>query len=336
MREMKSALVTGASGFIGRNLCIGLKTEGVRVRGLMQTSHTGSWDEAILADIATEVPAQAFVGIDTVFHLAGKVHAVDELQQDGDEYRRVNVCGTQRVFAAAKSAGVSRFVFFSSVKAMGEGSWDCQNENSNEAPVTAYGRSKLAAEKLVLAGAREARVDAVVLRLPLVYGPNSPGNLTRMLSAIAAGRFPPLPEIGNRRSMIHVDDVVKAALLVAVTPKAASQCYIMTDGLGYSTTKIYQLMRASLGCREVGWTVPLIALRISARFGDLIGRTSGRRFGIDSKALSKLTDSAYYDSTKIRRELDFTNDYTLEQAMDEMVSTYRGLQGVQSDSERAD
>ena len=100
----------------------------------MRNARHGEWDEQILCDIGEGVPEGAFSAIDTLFHLAGRAHATDELGADERAYWRVNVEGTRDLFRSARSAGVSRLVFLSSVKATGEGSDVIEDEEITPAP----------------------------------------------------------------------------------------------------------------------------------------------------------------------------------------------------------
>ena len=313
-------LVTGASGFIGRVLCKKLREQRVQVRGGMRQMIEGPWNEAVFFDLATQrPPEEALAGVDTIFHLAGKAHALSETRQDEEEYFYINAEGTGNLLEAARSAGVRRFVFFSSVKTMGEGGEVCQDESSVCCPETPYGKSKLAAERLVLEG--KYVPEPVVLRLSMVYGPSRKGNLPRMIEAVANGHFPPLPEIGNQRSMVHVEDVVQAALLASEKPAAVGQTYIITDGHAYSTRQMYEWMCEALDKTIPPWTIPVGLLKALAKAGDIIGRTRGRRFMFDSDALDKLISTACYSSEKIQRELGFRPTRDLRSALPEIVSS---------------
>lgn len=319
---LRAALVTGATGFIGRALCTRLQEREVRVRGLARTAAGGPWEQIVTADVgAGPLPRGCMDGVDTVFHLAGKVHALEELGGAEAEYVRANVEGTRHALEAAVAAGVKRFVLVSSVKAGGEGSDVCIDEAAEDNPETPYGRSKLEAERLAGRLGRRHGMHVACLRLPLVYGPGDRGNLARMLEAVARRRFPPLPECGNRRSMVHVEDVARAAILVAESPAASGQIYLVTDGRPYSTRELYDLMRRALGRRVWRWSVPPGLLRALARLGDLAGRVRGRRAPFDSDALEKLTSTAWYSSAKIEQELGFRPAWDLERALPEMIES---------------
>jgi nucleoside-diphosphate-sugar epimerase len=319
LKSPQRALVSGATGFIGRTLCQQLREQCVQVRGGMRHVVEGPWDEVVLFDLATQgLPEDALAGVDTVFHLAGKAPALCENQQDEEEYFRINTAGTGTLLEAAKAAGVRRFVFISSVKAMGEGGDVCQNESEVCQPETPYGKSKLAAERLVLEGG--CVPEPVVLRLSMVYGPSRKGNLPRMIEAVAKGRFPPLPELANKRSMVHVEDVVQAALLAAENPAAVGQTYIVTDGQCSSTRQLYEWICEALDKPVSAWTIPIGILNVLAKAGDIIGRMRGRRFLFDSDALAKLLGCACYSSEKIQRELGFKPGWDLRSALPKIVS----------------
>ncbi len=320
MNGRKTVMVTGASGFIGRRLCSRLQEKGFKVRALMRNAASGPWDETVVADISTgPLPPKAMTEVSTVYHLAGKAHALAESPAEEESYRLINVEGTRRVYTAALAAGVGRFVFFSSIKAMGEGGDTPLDENCPLPPKTPYGRSKLAAEKLVLTTPGIAHVT--VLRPTMVYGPGNPGNLGKMISAVNHGFFPPFPKIHNRRSMVHVDDLVESAILAATHPEARGETFIITDGNAYSTRQIYEWINMALGKNVPAWSVPLVVLKALGMIGDIIGTVRGERFIFDSDALEKLAGSAVYDSNKIVKELGFTPRRHLREALPSIVKS---------------
>ncbi len=315
---MQRVLVTGASGFIGRHLCAYLKASNMDVTALMRHEVMGPWDQLVRADLSQErLSADVLRGIDTIFHLAGKAHALSDVHQDETDYFDANQLGTRLLLEAAQQAGVRRIVFFSSVKAMGEGGDQCLDEAAVCEPETPYGKSKLEAERLVLSGGYLP--EPVVLRLAMVYGPTAKGNLPRMMQAISQNRFPPLPEVNNRRSMVHVDDVVALAMVAATRAAAVGQVYIVTDGQPYTTREMYEEICAVLRKPLPKWTLPMPLMRLLAKLGDGIGQLRGRRFVFDSDVMDKLIGSAWYSSEKARHELGFSTQYRLPDALPDMM-----------------
>ncbi|HAJ80179.1 MAG TPA: NAD-dependent dehydratase [Fibrobacteres bacterium] len=310
-------LVTGANGFIGATLCKQLLRMGCYVRTLSRHPNTFGNENWIMDLAVGNCPEGLCTGIDTVFHLAGKAHALAENSQDAAEYRQINTEGTRKLLEAAQRAGVKRFIFFSSVKAAGDSPVQPMDETVATPADTPYGQSKYEAEQLVLHGGYVPH--PVVIRPCMVYGNSDKGNLPRMIKAVAKCLFPPLPDNHNRRSMVHVDDVIRAALLAAEKPEAAGQLYIVSDGHSYSTRRIYDWIRMALGKSPAQWTIPLSILNRLAKSGDAIGRLSGRRFLFDSDALDKLTGSACYSSAKIERELGFSPKQTLKESLPDII-----------------
>lgn len=323
--DRASVLVTGGTGFIGRHLVAALWQQGVPARVLSRRPLDGGGQgcPTIVGDLADPATLDGICGnVDTIFHLAGHAHALDEPDDASVALgTRITVDGTRALLAQARRAGVRTFIYVSSVKSMGEGGATCLDETAECRPVTAYGKARHAAEQLVLDNVND--FSATVLRLPMVYGPGCKGNLPRMIRAVARGRFPPLPETGNRRSMVDVRDVVQAALLAAGNPAAAGKTYIVTDGQAYSTRQIYEWICAALERPVPRWTVPLAWLRAAAGAGDAIGKFTGRRFFLDTGSLDKLIGSAWYSSEKIGRELGYRPVHTLKDALPGMVAEFR-------------
>lgn len=318
-------LVTGATGFVGRALVARLRASGTVVRGIARSCEGATTNECLAVDLAELPPDTAALDdIDTVFHLAAKTHDMIEAPDVEAQYQKINVEGTRRLLAAARSRRVQRVVFVSSVKAIDEGNTVPATERTPEQPLTAYGRSKLEAERTVLAVAAESGFDAVCLRFPLVYGPHQRGNLQRMIGAIERGRFPPPPANGNRRSMLHVENAVDALLLAASDPRAAGQIYIVADADAYTTRQVYDAVREALGRRPVGWSVPEWIFRLLASGGDVARRLLGRRIGFDSDAFQKLLGSAAYDSGRMQRELGYRPRHDLIGSMRALVDAHRG------------
>jgi len=319
-------LVTGAAGFIGTRLCAALAA-GAYVRAVLHSAAEGPWNDAVVADLAGDaLPAGVTRGIDSVFHLAARTHAVDE-RGDGDEneglYRAMNVGGTRALLESAAGDGVRRFVFFSSIKALGEGGDGVVTDDSEPRPITAYGRTKLEAEGHVLDGGFVA--EPVVLRPSLVYGPGAKGNLANMIGAIDAGRFPPVPPVKNRRTMVHVDDLVAAALGAAESSETIGRRFIVSDGQEYSTRDIYESICSALG-KTAGRGLPLPAFRMLAAAGDVLGALTRRRAPFDSLAYGKLFGSACYDGSALWDTLDLSPAWTLGRAMPDIVAAFRAQQ----------
>ena len=226
------------------------------------------------------MPKHALESIDTIFHLAGFAHDMQDPRKVEDLYRVINIDATVELARLAVENGVKRFVFISSVKAGGKAvSGQCINESDQSEPEGVYGESKREAELELLKIGKESGMHVSIVRPSLVYGPNVKGNLQLMLSGIKKGWFPPLPEIGNKRSMIHVDDLVRAILLVATDERANGEIFIATDSMPYSSREIYSAMCDVLEKSIPKWNVSkflfdmvsLISPRIKYKVDKLLG-----------------------------------------------------------------
>jgi len=319
-----TCLVTGATGFIGLRLCRRLQQDGCRVRVLLRRQIEGPWDESCVCLLGTDsVLAEALAGVDTVYHLAGVVHARASAGVDASRYQAINVLASEELAGRAVAAGVRQFIFFSSVKAAAEPGDECVDESWQQPPQDPYGRSKREAERRLFAIARETGMRLTVLRPALVYGAAVKGNLRHMLQAIDSGRFLPLPDTANRRSMVSIDDLVDAARLVADSPQAAGQVYIVSDDAPYSTRQLSDWMHAALGRSAPRWSIPLCVLRAGASLGDLIEAVSGRPLPLSSDVLQKLLGSACYRSDKLRQQLGWRPRLRFRDCLPAMASACR-------------
>jgi nucleoside-diphosphate-sugar epimerase len=259
----------------------------------------------------------ACVGIDCVFHCAGYAHAFNS--SDPEVHWRVNFEGTRNLVNAAGEAGVKRFVFLSSVKAMAEPGAECIDEDWPGEPNSAYGRAKRAAENAVLEAGAKYGMHVVNLRLAMVYGRGGRGNLERMARGIRAGWFPRLPDTGNRRSLVHVDDVVAAIRFVSETPAANGKTYIVADPRPYSGREIFDAISGVPPRLTFHWGLPVALFRVGAVLGDVLGRFTGRVLPLNSEVMERLLGSACYSPTRIERELGWRAKVGLAEGVREML-----------------
>lgn len=336
---MSRYLVTGAAGFIGRPLCGHLRARGHEVWALLRRRKVGPWDRAFHGELGSEpLPPGLMAKVAGVFHLAGLAHT-DLADGEADRYRRVNLAGTEALLREAADAGVARFVYFSSAKAVGAPGSRCVDERWDCLPDDPYGRSKREAEQRVLAAGAQSGMHVCNLRPTLVYGPGVKGNLLEMLRAIEGRRFPPLPEFGNRRSMVSLDDLIVAAGLAMENRRANGRTYIVADGVDYSPRALYEAICAAVGVPVPRWRLPAGVLRLGAVAGDALEWLAGRKMPLNSAVLSRLADSACYRAGRIRNELDWRPEQTFFDVLPEMVRAlstpeYRGGSGFRSPRNR--
>jgi len=298
---MTKYLVTGSTGFIGSRLLGLLNTIECDVR-LLARSKVNNYETVVCNLEQDRISKHALESVDTVFHLAGFAHDMQDPSKVEDLYRVINVDGTVELARLAVESGVKRFVFISSVKAGGGlTSGKCINESDQNEPEGVYGKSKREAELKLLKIGKESDMHVSIIRPSLVYGPEVKGNLQLMLTGIKKGWFPPLPEMGNRRSMIHVDDLVRAILLVSEDERANGEVFIATDGMPHSSREIYNAMCNVEGKPIPKWSVPKFLFNLVATISPKI------RYKVD-----KLLGDECYSSEKLEA-LGFKAQRTLKE-----------------------
>ena len=288
---MTSVLVTGARGFLGSALVNDFLESGYDVRALVRNPAPPSYRKAVdivVGDIRDpQCAKQASAGCDTIVHLAGQAHALDDDHVSDQDYQSVNVDGTKHLLDGAVAGGVRTFIFASSVKVFGETTTGSVDESEPPAPQSPYARSKWMAEQLVASYAKGS-LSTLSLRLPLVYGPTEKGNLYRMIAAIDRGKFPPLPHVQAVRSMLHVKNFVLAVRAVLQSAGFLKPMYVATDAKPYSITEVYDLLRRGLGLPPPLSRVPLWALSVGGHCGDIAQALLGKTAPLSSATLEKL------------------------------------------------
>jgi len=324
---IRHCLLAGSTGFIGKHILQALLKQGVHVRGLFRRDANAILDATTMdmnpfyGDITKLSSLHGVAaGMDTIIHAAGHAHA---LSDDAEVHRQTTLEGTRNLLNEADKHGIRRFIFISSVKAMTDPGDECLDETETDMPEDAYGLSRREAEDLVLEAGQNTGMHVSILRPALVYGPGCKGNLFSMMQRIDRGRFPPVPDTGNRRSMIDVRDLVRAILLAVDQPEAAGRVFIITDGEAYSTRRIYTAILGAMGKTVPCWTIPVSMLRILGKAGDAWEGLLRRPAPFNSRMCSRLLDSACYCSDLAQQVLGFQPVYRFEDALPEMLAACR-------------
>lgn len=320
-------MVTGASGFIGKHLVNTLEGYGFRVNILVRNSRNYN---NVIGDVCifegdiidSDIVKKAIDNVEIVFHLVAKTHDFSKNIDNAKDYFKINVEGTENLLDACISSKVKHFVYFSSVKTMGEVSKYTLNETYDCTPTTPYGESKLAAEKLVVDYGNKYGFRTTIIRLPLVYGPGNKGNVYKMIEAIDNGRFVMIGKGINKRSMVYVQNVVDAALSVVDQKAADKKVYIITDGVDYSMKELYRLIAKGLSKKPLPFYVPMGIATLFAIAGDIWSKTTRRPSPFDSDILGKLTGLLTFSSRRIKEELGFKPKYNFYNTLDKTIKWY--------------
>ena len=247
-------------------------------------------------------------GIDSVVHLAGRVHIPSDA--DASAYMTENCEGTIKLARDASSAGVRRFVYLSTSKVLGDESGSIPlEENAKASPGDAYAASKLAAEQaLATIG---GGMQFTILRPPLVYGPGVKANFLALVSSVARGLPLPFASIRNRRSLIGVYNLASAIGACLEAPDAAGRTYHVTDGKARATPELVRAIASALGRRPRLFPFPPAVLEACAM---LVGR---------GDTVRRLTRSLELDDRAIRTELGWQPPRSFEEGISDTVRWYR-------------
>jgi nucleoside-diphosphate-sugar epimerase/GT2 family glycosyltransferase len=307
----RRVLVTGANGFIGKALCDALPLNGCAVLGVVRKNpgpeQPGAIKHLAMGNIDERTEwAEALSGVDSVVHLAARVHVMNDTVADPlAEFRRVNVALTLNLARQAAEAGVRRFVFVSSVKVNGEKTAVGQpfTAEDTERPTDPYGISKLEAEKALIDLAGQTGMEVVIVRPVLVYGPGVKANFQAMMHWLRKGVPMPFGSLDNRRSLVAIDNLVSLLVTCLVHPAAANQTFLASDGEDLSVTELLQRTAANFGKPARLLPAPLFVLRI-------VGRLSGTEH-----IIQRLCDTLQVDISKTRRLLDWNPPLSVDAAL---------------------
>ena len=301
---MSTALVTGATGFVGSNLVAALADRGWRVRVLLRPTSSraaleGLAYEEFLGDVLdAESVARAMAGVEWVFHVAAVAHY---WRTSAAHMYRVNVEGTRIVMAAALRAGVARVVHCSSCAALGvpERGRPADESHAFNIPPERfhYGHSKLLAEEEVQ-HAVAAGLPAVIVNPCVIIGPRDVNFISgSLIKEALRGLLRVLPPGGM--SIVHVDDVI-AGHLAAAERGVPGERYILS-GENLTHWEVGRIVCRTVGVRPPLAIIPGIVLPAAAACASAFERLAGPRLPINSDQLRLSRENMYYDGTKARQ-----------------------------------
>lgn len=253
-------LVTGASGFVGRHLAHALTRNGWAVRRAVRTP-SGSDDEVVIESIGpTTGWQQALTGVDSVIHLAARVHHQYE-EHAVELYRNVNIEGTLQLANCAASLGVREFIFVSTVLVHGRSNNGRApfRESDILTPRGLYGMSKAAAEAGLNTLAQASNMNVTVVRPPLVYGSGAKGNFALLEKAVRFGVPLPFAGIHNRRAFLAVENLTSFIMHRLSSSNGKFDIFLVADQEQVSTPEfIRRLARVAGASPRLFWMPSLL------------------------------------------------------------------------------
>jgi len=289
-------LVTGSSGFLGKIIADELAKDNT-VIGLSRTSGE------IKLDLATTIPSFND-HYNVVIHTAGKAHSPPKNQKQIEDFYRTNVIGTKNLLKGLENHKLpEKLVFISTVAVYGENKGDLITERSDLKAKDPYGRSKIQAEKTIIAWCNKYKITYTILRLPLVIGVNPPGNLKAMILGIKKGFYFNISGGTSRKSMVLAIDIAKYIL------KASEHggIYNLTDGYHPSFLELSSAIALQLD-KKTPKNIPYWLAKTLAIFGDMIGNN----FPFNSMMLIKIMDDLTFDDSIARKTFGWDPNLVIE------------------------
>lgn len=257
-------LISGATGFVGSELRKELIKLGYSVRG---TSKSTKRDGVHPVPLDTKDWTPVLKGVDTVIHCAALAH----VESSGDEafirkVKEYNVHAPHRLAKQAKDQGVKRFIFLSSVKALGESTppRTPYTSRSEYLPEDLYGESKRDAELALKKELSGSQTELVIIRPPLVYGPKVKGNFKALISL--ANRNLPLPfgSVNNKRSLVALGNLVSLIVTCVQHPAELNEAFLVSDGYDVSTSELLEALTRAQGKKPKLWSFPVSLMSLGA------------------------------------------------------------------------
>ena len=272
-----NCLVTGVSGFVGRNLFKAFENH--------EDIQLFAWDRS--KDFSSQIIAK-----EGIIHLAGKAHDVKEVS-DSEEYYVVNTELTKSFFDAFLQSSASTFIYFSSVKACADEVSGILQETDIPNPKTHYGKSKLMAEEYILSKKIPKSKRVYILRPCMIHGPGNKGNLNLLFNWVRKGYPWPLGAFDNQRSFCSIENVSFVVNELLTRTDIPSGIYNLADNETLSTNQLIKLIGQALDTDVNIWSFNKDWVRLLASLGDRF------KLPFNSERLHKLTSGYVVSNEKL-------------------------------------
>ena len=279
---MQKLLVTGANGFVGRNL----------------TSHFKNENEFELNSINLREPLSdpELDGFSAIIHLAGKAHDLKSVSKP-EEYYQVNFELTKKLYDAFLKSDAEKFIFISSVKAAADSVNTILTEEVVPDPQTHYGKSKLMAEQYIQSHPLPKGKSYFILRPCMIHGPGNKGNLNLLYQLVARGIPYPLAAFENKRSFLSVENLCFVIREIIERDDVESGIYNLADDEPLSTNDLIRILAKGTGRRARLWKFPMAWIKSLAALGDKF------HLPLTTERLNKLTENYVVSNQKIKNAI---------------------------------
>ena len=305
-------LITGSNGFLGQYLCQHLAEQSYRI--LAQTRKPQKFTHSAVTninfDLNDDLDNIDLSQVDVIAHCAGRAHVMNETATSPlDAYRQTNVQGTLDLAKKAVQSGVKRFIYLSSIKVNGEETQEIPFKpddlfKSNDP----YGVSKYEAEQALLELAKSAKLEVVIIRPVLIYGPHVKANFKSMV-ALAKKKLPlPIGCLDNKRSMVSVYNLADLIEVCLTHPNAKNEIFLVSDQNDISVKQLFEKLAYYQNNKLMMIPVPKSLISLLA---SLVGKKA---------VASRLCSELVVDTSKNTKLLDWTAPYSVDASLEKMFN----------------
>ncbi|MDA9799988.1 NAD-dependent epimerase/dehydratase family protein [Gammaproteobacteria bacterium] len=302
-------LLTGSTGFIGSFLCNFFNINNIQFKSTSRSDNSQPNNFKIDLNEHTDLH-DLLKNTDVVIHTAAKAHAMDQLEPHHlNEYRKINTLATINLARQSIKSNVKKFIFLSTIKVNGEYTKvnECFSERSNPNPIGPYALSKYEAEEGLIKIFSNSKVELIILRIPLVYGPGVKGNLKSLAKAI--NFFLPLPfkSIQNKRSLLSIYNLADIILSIINHSGALRQLYLLSDNKAISLPELISSIGLSISRKPLLFYIP-------SSYLEFIFNAIGK-----NDQFKKLSENLQIDNSLIKKDLNWTQKYDLKNSLSVFV-----------------
>jgi len=311
-------LVTGANGFVGRELCRSLIEDGMEVRATVRSSDRIPFlpiraESVVVGNVGPDTEwGEALRGVDVVIHTAARIPQKKETCANPlEEYLRINSYGTKQLLSQAMECPIQRFIYISSINVNGPKPGNVPfNEEDPPHPEGYYGQSKWEAEKILNEAKSKAEFPIVILRSPWIYGPGVRDNFLKLLRLIEKGVPMPFARLQNRLSFMYLGNLIDAIKCCLSHPSTADKTYCLSDGIDMAVSDLIEIMAKAMGRAPKLLSFPVGCVRL---MGNILGK---------SAEMERIINPLRQSCDRFKDELGWKPPFTTEEGIAETVHWY--------------
>ena len=297
---MKLLTITGASGFVGKNLLTYLSNYSI---------------DSLSRNDLNVVSNDIFGDSTAIVHLAGKAHDLKKTSHP-DEYYQVNFDLTKKLYNEFLKSDAKKFIFISSVKAVADIVGDVLTEDTVPNPQTHYGKSKLMAEEYIKSLPLPEGKSYYILRPCMIHGPGNKGNLNLLYQFVKKGVPYPLAAFKNKRSFLSVENLC-FVIKFLLEENIQSGTYNVADDEPLSTNEVVSVIASCLNKKVKLWNVNPSLIILLAKLGDYL------KLPLNTDRLNKLTQSYIVSNNKLKKTLNFSLPTTSRHGLNVTITSFK-------------